>query len=207
MQSHNQQSNFEGLLEAWLDALDIEALNKQFYRKLFAWFEHAVDEARFPTSENPTVEEHIIRLITRLLFIWFIKEKHLVNADLFNEDQIRLPADQGYDRETGDSYYRAILQNLFFATLNTEIGPTRIQRHRIGQRLFPIPLPARNSQPRTHPRLVRGNAVHQRWTVRLPRQPGPHQRRQGADRLFHRQPRSPRPAVRSPTGCSSDPTG
>ena len=27
-----------------------------------------------------------------------------------------------YDPETGDSYYRAILQNLFFATLNTEIG-------------------------------------------------------------------------------------
>ena len=121
MQSHNQQSDFEGLLEAWLDALDIEALNKQFYRKLFAWFEHAVDEARFPTSENPTVEEHIIRLITRLLFIWFIKEKHLVNADLFNEEQIR-PLLTNYEQETGDSYYRAILQNLFFATLNTEIG-------------------------------------------------------------------------------------
>ena len=26
-----------------------------------------------------------------------------------------------YDRDTGDSYYRAVLQNLFFATLNTEI--------------------------------------------------------------------------------------
>ena len=26
------------------------------------------------------------------------------------------------DRESGDSYYRAVLQNLFFATLNTEIG-------------------------------------------------------------------------------------
>ena len=29
---------------------------------------------------------------------------------------------KGYDRATGDSYYRAVLQNLFFATLNTEIG-------------------------------------------------------------------------------------
>ena len=27
-----------------------------------------------------------------------------------------------YDRGTGDSYYRAVLQNLFFATLNSEIG-------------------------------------------------------------------------------------
>ena len=29
---------------------------------------------------------------------------------------------KGYDRDSGDSYYRAVLQNLFFATLNTEIA-------------------------------------------------------------------------------------
>ena len=121
MKSRNKHPNFEGLLEAWLDTLDIEALNKQFYKELFAWFEHAVGEARFPTTENPSREEHVIRLITRLLFIWFIKEKQLVNADLFNETTAeRVLTD--YDQETGDSYYRAILQNLFFATLNTEIG-------------------------------------------------------------------------------------
>ena len=28
---------------------------------------------------------------------------------------------KGYDRGAGDSYYRAVLQNLFFATLNTPI--------------------------------------------------------------------------------------
>ena len=77
-------------------------------------------EARFPTTENPSKKEHVIRLITRLLFIWFIKEKQLVNPDLFNEEQI-CSLLTNYDPETGDSYYRAILQNLFFATLNTEI--------------------------------------------------------------------------------------
>ena len=45
----------------------------------------------------------------------------MVAEELFNEPQVRdLLAD--YDRDTGDSYYRAVLQNLFFATLNTEIG-------------------------------------------------------------------------------------
>ena len=121
MKSRNKHPNFEGLLEAWLDTLDIEALNRQFYKELFAWFEHAVAEARFPTTENPSKKEHVIRLITRLLFIWFIKEKHLVNPDLFNEEQI-CSLLTNYDQETGDSYYRTILQNLFFATLNTEIG-------------------------------------------------------------------------------------
>ena len=74
-----QQSteNFDGLLAAWLDRLDTEELNKQFYQKLFNWFEWAVKEAKFPTKENRVLkpEEHVIRLITRLLFVWFMKEK------------------------------------------------------------------------------------------------------------------------------------
>ena len=46
----------------------------------------AVAEAKFPTDENRTLkpEEHVIRLITRLLFIWFIKEKGLGADALFN---------------------------------------------------------------------------------------------------------------------------
>ena len=121
--------NFDGLLAAWLAKLDTEELNKQFYRKLFAWFEWAIDEAKFPTDEKRVIkpEEHVIRLITRLLFIWFIKEKGLVAEELFNKAQIQnlLKAD---DFDNGDSYYRAVLQNLFFATLNTEIDKRDFSR-------------------------------------------------------------------------------
>ena len=125
MAAHHEQENFDGLLAAWLARLDTEELNKKFYRELFAWFEWAVEEAKFPTNENRTLdpEEHVIRLITRLLFVWFIKEKGLVADELFNEAQVS-PLLKDYDRETGDSYYRAVLQNLFFATLNTEIENT-----------------------------------------------------------------------------------
>ena len=119
---HNKPRNFDGLLAAWLAVLDTEELNRQFYKDLFAWFERAVTTASFPTDEANTLkpEEHVIRLITRLLFVWFIKEKGLIADDLFNETRI---ADllEGYDPDAGDSYYRAVLQNLFFATLNTEI--------------------------------------------------------------------------------------
>ena len=126
MESHGKAHNFDGLLEAWLDALDTEELNKRFYRELFDWFTLAVEEARFPTTEARTLdpEEHIIRLITRLLFVWFIKEKGLVAVDLFIKERIE-PLLKSYNQETGDSYYRAVLQNLFFATLNTEIGRRR----------------------------------------------------------------------------------
>ena len=77
MDANNKPKNFDGLLSAWLAKLDTEELNKQFYRKLFAWFEWAIAEATFPTDETRVLkpEEHVIRLITRLLFIWFIKEK------------------------------------------------------------------------------------------------------------------------------------
>ncbi|MYC75439.1 hypothetical protein F4X10_06680 [Candidatus Poribacteria bacterium] len=114
--------NFDGLLAAWLAKLDTEELNKQFYRKLFAWYEWAITEATFPTDENRVIKpaEHVIRLITRLLFIWFIKEKGLVADALFNKARIQdLLTEDDFDN--GDSYYRAVLQNLFFATLNTEI--------------------------------------------------------------------------------------
>ena len=120
---HNKPRNFDGLLAAWLAVLDTEELNRSFYKDLFAWFERAVTTARFPTDETKTrpPEEHVIRLITRLLFIWFIKEKGLIAEDLFNETQVAGLLTH-YDPDTGDSYYRAVLQNLFFATLNTEIN-------------------------------------------------------------------------------------
>ena len=85
-----------------------------------------------------TPEEHIIRLITRLLFVWFIKEKGLIADVLFTETQVA-PLLKDYDRDTRDSYYRAILQNLFFATLNTEIGKRRFsQGGNTGHRNFSL---------------------------------------------------------------------
>ena len=119
-------TNFPELHQVWKETLDTEALNKEFYRKLFDWFEWAVSQARFPTKEKRTLspQEHVIRLITRLLFIWFIKEKKLVAADLFDDKQIEGLL-KNFDRDSGDSYYRAVLQNLFFTTLNTEINERR----------------------------------------------------------------------------------
>jgi len=126
MESRGKSRNFDGLRAAVLDALDTAALNKRFYKELFAWFERAVEEATFPADPNRTVEpeHHVIRLITRLMFIWFIKEKNLVAAELFVEDKVA-PLLRDYDPAEGDSWYRAVLQNLFFATLNTELDRRR----------------------------------------------------------------------------------
>ena len=51
----------------------------------------------------------------------------MVAEELFVENRVSQVL-KDYDRVGGDSYYRAVLQNLFFATLNTEIGERRFSR-------------------------------------------------------------------------------
>ena len=113
--------DFDGLHRAWERALDIEALNRRFYRELFAWFERAAGECRFPDDgAGPgSAERHVIRLVTRMLFVWFLAEKGLAPRELFTEDFARRALKA--HAPDGTDYYRAVLQNLFFATLNTEI--------------------------------------------------------------------------------------
>ena len=113
--------SFDELHAKWERTLDIEVLNKRFYRELFTWFQCAVQDCRFPDdgAGEGSAERHVIRLITRLLFIWFLKEKRLVPEELFEEEYARsVLRDHAHDKS---DYYRAVLQNLFFATLNTEI--------------------------------------------------------------------------------------
>ena len=114
-------NTFEKLHLEWERVLDIEELNRRFYRELFEWFERAVNESTFPNdgAGEGSQQRHVIRLITRLLFIWFMKEKGLVPGELFSE-QFAKKALTNHEKDKTD-YYRAVLQNLFFATLNTEI--------------------------------------------------------------------------------------
>lgn len=113
------------------EAFSVEALTKQFYNDLFDWYTWALKEdtgVYFPN--NPTTKEDdrehldtkMIRLITRLMFVWFIKQKNLVPDDLFNPERLsHILIDFDPLSMTSSNYYQAILQNLFFATLNRPI--------------------------------------------------------------------------------------
>ncbi|MHB9295132.1 hypothetical protein PilKf_00873 [Pillotina sp. SPG140] len=107
----------------------VDVVTKEFYGALFAWYEWALPIVRYPEGTNNAVqlknthnEMHLIRLITRLIFVWFIKQKNLVPEWIFNETDIHavLKSFSPQSQESGD-YYNGILQNLFFATLNKEI--------------------------------------------------------------------------------------
>ena len=114
-------ASLDALHAAWERALDIETLNRRFYGELYGWFGRAVRECRFPDdgAGEGSTERHAIRLLVRLLFVWFVKEKGLVPEALFEEEFAR-GALKAHAPDRTD-YYRAVLQNLFFATLNTAI--------------------------------------------------------------------------------------
>jgi hypothetical protein len=114
--------------ESIKSAFSVEPVTKQFYDELQAWYYYAMDKVWFPEdykySDDPEKDREIrtalnlIRLITRLIFIWFLKEKELIPEVLFDKEQLKsIVKDFG----KGDNYYNAILQNLFFATLNRPI--------------------------------------------------------------------------------------
>ncbi|MBU1183487.1 MAG: Eco57I restriction-modification methylase domain-containing protein [Pseudomonadota bacterium] len=125
-------SNFVELHNAWQKTLDTKALNEKFYRELFNWYLWAVQIVRFPkpasdpTDDKTHASTSVIRLLTRLIFIWFIREKNLIPNNLFNKNRL-VNNLKSFDPKSPDSstYYRAILQNLFFATLNTEMNRDR----------------------------------------------------------------------------------
>ena len=77
--------NFDTLHKAWEGVLNTETLNRKFYRELYEWYDWAKSECRFPDGETET---QVIRMITRLLFVWFLKEKGLVPVELFVETSV-----------------------------------------------------------------------------------------------------------------------
>jgi type I restriction-modification system DNA methylase subunit len=120
-------TDFDTLHAAWEQIFNIELLNARFYKELANWYFWALPQVEFPADLEPDDEKRratgLIRLLTRLVFCWFLKEKGLIPEKLFH------PADlnkilKGFDpeSETSSTYYQAILQNLFFATLNQRMG-------------------------------------------------------------------------------------
>lgn len=102
------------------DAFSVEKVTKEFYQDIANWYFWAVQNSKFPQDTKREKNDRniaIIRLITRLIFIWFMRERGLMPKELFDEKTIRERLkDLSSEQST---YYKAILQNLFFATLST----------------------------------------------------------------------------------------
>lgn len=153
----NPVSNFVELQNAWQKTLDTKELNKRFYRDIANWYFWAMQNIYFPGAgieadkrglfrENERVREHnaknLIRLLTRILFVWFIKERGLIPEEFFSENYLKNHLLNDFDpsktsdfssKNQGSAYYRAVLQNLFFASLNQSVGKRefrKVNQHR-----------------------------------------------------------------------------
>lgn len=116
----------------------VEVLTKEFYQELSDWYAWAIKIIRFPNDLNDKADddkfnnESAIRLITRLIFVWFLKQRHLIPDEFFDEKYIADNLIKDFNPNTKvdlfyksseSKYYKAILQNLFFAMLNSPITP------------------------------------------------------------------------------------
>ncbi|MCB0479190.1 MAG: N-6 DNA methylase [Crocinitomicaceae bacterium] len=115
--------SFTQLYYYWQSVFSISVLNKNFYEDIIAWFNKAVKDIKIP-DQNAGSEKHkdfTVRLIARLIFIWFLKELKVVKDDLLlpefengEENNLIKP------KSKGTGYYKFVLQNLFFNALNSE---------------------------------------------------------------------------------------
>ena len=142
LQINSKIKTFDALYEHWLEVFNTKTLTDSFYKELYNWYMWVVNDpnthfpknSNLPDHENEKKKKKIIRLITRLLFVWFIKEKKvkrgenlpdigLVPDNLFDTKELeKILNDFDPNSSTEGEYYNAILQNLFFATLNNEVN-------------------------------------------------------------------------------------
>ncbi|MBK8624130.1 MAG: Eco57I restriction-modification methylase domain-containing protein [Saprospiraceae bacterium] len=148
--------SFDTLYKYWQEIFSVSLLNKKFYQELSNWYFWAIKHVTFPgepkladahikkANLDDLLQEHkatnVIRLLTRILFVWFIKEKKLIPDDLFDlkalQDDILNDISPYHeigmfkDMNKESVYYKAILQNLFFATLNCPIQGDKLDNRK-----------------------------------------------------------------------------
>lgn len=135
-------------LEDLRSRFSVEVLTEAFYKELSDWYAWAIKEIQFPNDINDPNDnekykhEAAIRLITRLIFVWFLKQRKLIPWQFFDEHYVAdkllknfAPHEKEnlFGKSLDSHYYKAILQNLFFAMLNcpmTAEGCTELTERR-----------------------------------------------------------------------------
>ncbi len=122
-------NSFKKLYTYWQSVFTVQALNDHFYSDLQQWFYYASTHIKLPIRpdyipEKENTKNFLVRLLARTMFCWFVKEKGLVRPELlelkdWEGNYYPLTHDTNEkDFLKSNSYYRGILQNIFFNALN-----------------------------------------------------------------------------------------
>lgn len=119
-------------LQTIKEAFSVDPVTKQFYNEIQGWYFWAMDKIKFPDdykyNTDPARDKEIrnatnlIRLITRIIFIWFLTKKDLVPLDLFSKEKLKKIVKDFMKDKNASNFYNAVLQNLFFGTLNQKMN-------------------------------------------------------------------------------------
>lgn len=106
------QNEFKKILHSKLwESFNFEPINRRFYLELVEHFSILVNYLEKDLGRKPSVM-FTTRLIGRLLFIWFLKKKNLINKNI---DYFSV---QNPEKQT--EYYKNQLEKLFFEVLNRD---------------------------------------------------------------------------------------
>ena len=122
-------NSFKKLYDYWQTVFSLQALNDQFYADLQDWFYYASQHIKLPfrpnyVPEKENIKNFLVRLLARTMFCWFIKEKGLIEPEILelrDWDGRVFPLVKDFEDENfleSNSYYRGVLQNIFFNSLN-----------------------------------------------------------------------------------------
>jgi hypothetical protein len=121
--------SFNLLYNYWQTVFSLQALNNQFYADLQEWFYYASQNIKLPykpdyINDKENIKNFLVRLLARTMFCWFVKEKGLIQKELleltdWQGNKFKLTNDiEDKKFLNSNSYYRGILQNIFFNALN-----------------------------------------------------------------------------------------
>ncbi len=105
------------------DRFSVEVVNKQFYLEVARFFDELVSGLSLPSvsQENVNIKKTFaVRLIGRLMFCWFLKQKKSVSGQL-------IPDEIFSSKIVSSNYYHGIVEPLFFEVLNTSIDTRGIR--------------------------------------------------------------------------------
>lgn len=110
-----------------LSRFSVEVVNKQFYLEVAKFFDELVS-TEVHNLVLPSVSESdlnirksfAVRLIGRMMFCWFLKQKKSDNGQLIPDELLS-------SKIVSDNYYHNILEPLFFGVLNTSIDSRDIR--------------------------------------------------------------------------------
>lgn len=113
--------------EDLLSRFSLEVVNKQFYLEIAKFFDELVSSEDKNLTLPGVLEEDTntrksfaVRLIGRIMFCWFLKQKKSDNGQLIPDELLS-------SKIVSDNYYHHTLEPLFFGVLNTSIDSRDIR--------------------------------------------------------------------------------